>query len=103
MKDYGAKGNGKNDDSGAIQSAINDAGKPRSSNNGIVSGGIVYLPKGRYLLEARIRVNVSNVVLRGAGKDKTIIYAKRSLSYYDNYKGEAIVHYNVEVVCNCCV
>jgi hypothetical protein len=58
---YGAAGNGHADDSAAIQSAINAA---------IASGGIVYFPKGTYLLGSTIPTsgtpfNLSNVILRG--------------------------------------
>ncbi|MEM7387561.1 MAG: glycosyl hydrolase family 28-related protein, partial [Verrucomicrobiota bacterium] len=68
---YGAIGNGKTDDSLAIQKAIDAAGQ--------AGGGIVYLPPGTY------RVNVpgnrasalsfphNRVVLRGAGSEQTFL------------------------------
>lgn len=53
---------GKTDDGPAIQSFINNA-KPNTA---------VYLPAGTYFVNSTVRLK-SNVVLRGAGKDKTII------------------------------
>jgi hypothetical protein len=52
VRDYGAKGNGKSADTGAIQAAIDAAGR---------SGGTVYLPPGEYVsgtLRLRDRVTV---------------------------------------------
>jgi polygalacturonase len=40
VRDYGAKGNGKSKDTGAIQAAIDAAGR---------SGGGVYVPPGEYV------------------------------------------------------
>jgi hypothetical protein len=45
---YGAKGNGTNDDAAAIQAALNTAG-----NNG---GGVVFLPRGNYLISSNLVV-----------------------------------------------
>ncbi len=45
---YGAKGNGTNDDTAAIQAALNAAG-----NQG---GGIVFLPRGNYLIGSHLLV-----------------------------------------------
>lgn len=56
VKDYGAKGNGASDDSGAIQKAIDAAGA--------ANGGIVYIPAGRYLMNAGVDVPMG-VTIRG--------------------------------------
>ena len=45
ISDYGAKGNGVADDSAAIQTAIDSL---------MVSGGIIYFPKGTYLLKSSL-------------------------------------------------
>jgi hypothetical protein len=45
---YGATGNGTNDDTAAIQAALNAAG-----NNG---GGVVFLPRGNYLISSHLLV-----------------------------------------------
>ena len=56
VKNYGAKGNGTNDDTSAINSAIS-----KSS-----TGSVVYLPAGTYRITKRIYPK-SNTILRGDG------------------------------------
>ena len=58
VTDYGAIGNGGSDDSGAIQSAMEDAGA-----NG---GGVIWFPPGTYRLDAGL-VIAHPVTLLGAG------------------------------------
>lgn len=72
VTNYGAKGNGINDDRIAIQSAIDAVGS--------AGGGTVTFPAGVYLITAPNKavwsgeiVIKSNVRLQGAGKDKSII------------------------------
>ena len=55
VMDYGAKADGKTDDSQAFQRALNDAGE---------KGGIVFVPAGTYLLSRGIKVP-PRVELRG--------------------------------------
>ena len=43
VRDFVTKGNGKNDDSGAFQTALREAGDS--------GGDIVYAPLGKYVLE----------------------------------------------------
>lgn len=56
----------------AIQLALDDAGK--------AGGGVVYLPEGTFKIDVSvaannpIKINYSNVVLRGAGTGKTFIF-----------------------------
>lgn len=57
---YGALGNGTNDDTSAIQAAINAA----AANQG---GGIVRLPPGTYKLTVPLTISTANVRLRGSG------------------------------------
>ncbi len=74
---YNAKGDGKTDDTNALQQALND--HPSQS-------AIIYLPIGRYLVSKQIRwggsKNMSdadaakNTVLWGQNKEKTIIQLK---------------------------
>ena len=63
-----AKGNGEHDDTNAIQGAIDKAA---------VNGGVVYLPKGTYLIGRRkigyLLTMKSKVILRGAGPGLTFI------------------------------
>jgi Pectate lyase superfamily protein len=66
--DYGATGNGSNNDAPAVQAAINDC-----SNNG---GGIVWFPAGAYYCAQTLTITTSGVTLRGAGMlTSTIIIA----------------------------
>jgi hypothetical protein len=58
--DFGAVGNGNNNDAPAIQAAF-DALPP--------SGGIIYLPPGEYKLESTITVTKKSFELRGVGGD----------------------------------
>ncbi|HHT27395.1 MAG TPA: hypothetical protein GXZ82_09140 [Firmicutes bacterium] len=70
---YNADNTGKLSASKAIQQAINDVG--------LSGGGIVYLPEGTYRLTFEhygvnnaIFITYSNVVLQGAGVDKTFLF-----------------------------
>ena len=63
VKDYGAKGDGSSDDASAIQNAINAAE---------MSGGIVFVPAGTYMVKSVLSINnatLSNksIYLVGAG------------------------------------
>lgn len=64
-KDFGAKGDGKADDSGAFLRAA-------------AKGGVVYIPTGRYRLTKMIKIT-KRLVLIGAGQGKTVIYIDRTL------------------------
>lgn len=74
VKDYGAIPDDLNDDAEAIQKAINAAAKNK--------GGVVFFPKGRYLVNTSmsyrksIQITNSGIVLRGegAGFGGTIIH-----------------------------
>ncbi|HHT27571.1 MAG TPA: hypothetical protein GXZ82_10035 [Firmicutes bacterium] len=70
---YNADNTGKVSASRAIQQAINDVG--------LSGGGTVYLPEGTYRLtfeqygvNSAIFITYSNVVLQGAGADKTFLF-----------------------------
>ncbi len=69
VTDYQADPTGKEDSTVAIQNAIDDAGN-------MPDGGVVYLPAGDYRISLSqgssvLRINKSNVVLRGAGEKNT--------------------------------
>ena len=63
---------GKKDATASIQQALDDAGQR--------GGGVVYLPAGSYKIDVSaakanaLKINYSNVVLRGAGTGKTFIF-----------------------------
>ncbi|WP_057911628.1 glycosyl hydrolase family 28-related protein [Peribacillus muralis] len=60
---YNAKGDGKHDDTKAIQKAINDL---------VDGGGIIYLPKGSYNISSSLKIK-DGITLRGIGSLGTII------------------------------
>ncbi|GAB4516550.1 MAG: hypothetical protein OHK0046_22100 [Anaerolineae bacterium] len=63
VKDLGAVGDGVTDDSQAFLNAIESVGN--------AGGGAIYIPEGTYLITQQLRISKSNIVLRGAGSDKT--------------------------------
>ena len=86
VTDYGAKPDDLLDDRDAIQKAIDAA-----AANG---GGVVYLPAGRYLVNTdfsdrgTIRIESSNIVLKGAGSREggTIIHQIQPFGKGDPYQ-----------------
>ncbi|MFD3620625.1 glycosyl hydrolase family 28-related protein [Streptomyces sp. NPDC058676] len=71
VTDYGARGDGRHDDTAAINAAVFAAGR--------AGGGCVAIPPGRYVLSDVIRVCHDDVVLRGAGSSLTILTWRRPL------------------------
>jgi len=57
VRKYGAKGDGVTDDSKAIQAAIDS----------LTNGGIVFFPKGDYLISALLDITYDNTILMGMG------------------------------------
>jgi hypothetical protein len=68
VKDFGAVGDGGTDDTAAIRAALEQT--PR---------GAIYFPAGRYMITDYIRVTRSNIVLRGAGAARTVLWFPRGL------------------------
>jgi rhamnogalacturonyl hydrolase YesR len=62
VKDFGAVGDGIADDTKAFKDAI-----------AATSSGAIFVPAGRYKITDFIYIKKSNVVLRGAGTDKTVL------------------------------
>ncbi|MBC7328381.1 hypothetical protein H5T87_09770 [bacterium] len=56
--DFGAKGDGKTDDTAAFQKALDEAGK---------KGGVVFVPPGDYLIKSHLIIP-ANVTLEGVAK-----------------------------------
>lgn len=65
VRHYGAVGNGTTDDTTAIQSCLTACVA--------AGGGIVYFPRGTYLVTGIVALNVENVTFRGAGVGVTIL------------------------------
>jgi hypothetical protein len=63
VKDFGAKGDGITDDSQAFLNAVAN-----------VRSGAIEVPPGRYRITRILEITRSNIVLRGAGPDKTILF-----------------------------
>jgi len=68
VKDFGAIGDGKTDDTAAFQRAVKEAG-----------GKVIAVPAGRYVLTDIIEITASGTVLQGAGPQQTTLYVPRPL------------------------
>jgi hypothetical protein len=68
-RDFHAVGDGRTDDSQALLNAI------QSSKQ-----GVLFIPEGTYLISKRIDITRGNLVLRGAGPNKTILLFPNSLT-----------------------
>ncbi len=69
VKDFGARGDGTSDDTEAFLKAIAS-----------VSNGTVFIPAGRYRITQVLKLTRSNLVLRGAGRDATVLCFPKSLT-----------------------
>lgn len=68
VKDFGAKGDGRTDDTEAFKKAILEAKE-----------GALLIPAGRYLITDLIEIRRPNLVLRGEGPDKTILFFPKGM------------------------
>jgi hypothetical protein len=68
VKDFGAVGDGKTDDTKAFQAAL---------KRGLA--GAVFVPPGRYVITDYLRIEQSGVVLRGAGPEQSVLWFPRGL------------------------
>ncbi len=66
--DFGAKGDGKTDSTEAFKHALKEA-----------AGKVIAVPKGTYILSDRLKIDLSNTVLLGAGAGETFLNFTRSL------------------------
>jgi hypothetical protein len=63
VRDFGAAGDGKHDDTPAFRKAMDQT-----------PAGVIQIPPGRYLITDILDIRKPNLVLRGAGPDKTTLY-----------------------------
>ncbi|GAA3049311.1 hypothetical protein GCM10010448_35370 [Streptomyces glomeratus] len=82
---YGAVADGVTDCAPAINRAIAAAGR--------AGGGTVLVPPGTFRIDGLVRIGYDNVVLRGAGSDRTTLYATKNLTeligvYGSRYGGD---------------
>ncbi len=68
VRDFGAKGDGAQDDTQAFIRAIKAAEK-----------GAVLVPAGRYLITDMVEIRKPNIVLRGEGPGKSVLFFPKSL------------------------
>ncbi|MCA2223347.1 glycoside hydrolase family 55 protein [Nonomuraea aurantiaca] len=76
VTDFGARADGTTDCAAAFNAAVRAAGER--------GGGAVLVPGGTYLLSSPVFMHWSNVVLRGAGRESTILRFTRTLD--DGYR-----------------
>ncbi len=76
VTDFGARQGGTVDCAPAFNAAVRAAGER--------GGGVVLVPRGTYRLDAPVFMHWSNVVLRGAGRNATVLHFTRPLD--DSYR-----------------
>lgn len=73
--DFGAVGDGVTDDFAALQTALDTLGN--------LGGGTLYLPSGTYKIDgANLVIWGSNIIVRGAGRDATILKKFNGAGYW---------------------
>ena len=63
VRDFGARGDGQQDDSAAFLKAI-----------AAIDRGVILVPAGRYKITSIVEIHKSGIVLRGEGPEKTTLY-----------------------------
>lgn len=78
VKDFGALGDGKTDDTLAIQKAIDDLYKSPIEGNTTLfkEGGIVYFPAGNYVVTKTIYITKAGISLEGVSATSSVITPK---------------------------
>lgn len=76
VTDFGARPDGSTDSAPAFNAAVRAAGER--------GGGTVLVPAGTYLLASPVFIQWSGVVLRGAGRQRTVLHFSRTLD--DGYR-----------------
>ena len=87
VKWFGAKGDGEEDDTVAIQNAIDS----------LSSGGVIFFQAGRYKVSSELTVIVNGVTLEGAGRG-SIIETTSNTEHIIALRGQAIFPNDIEAV-----
>ena len=69
VSDFGAKGDGRTDDTEAFERALK-----------VGAGKVINIPAGRYIFSKNFQIKISNLVLRGAGPGQTIFIFTKNLA-----------------------
>ena len=90
VKDFGAKGDGKTDDTNSIQNAINTAFN-NWVENPYRSASVVYFPEGHYLISSTLTIpycvhlySIYPVILEYTGNDVLIKFFNGNRPYYED-------------------
>ena len=101
VQSYGAKGDGKTDDTAAILRAIRE-------NSGAVEqrGAIIYFPKGTYLVSDRLEWGSAGnwaawLTFQGQNRDKTIIKLKDRAGGYGDPSNPRAVVFTTSICASC--
>src|SRR5215208_5017772 len=68
-RDFLAKGDGRTDDTQALLNAVRS-----------IKAGVLYIPKGTYVISKRVDISRGNLILLGAGPKETVLYFPNSLT-----------------------
>jgi len=90
VKRYGAMGDGKVDDTAAIQRAVDDTR---------AKGGTIYLPPGTYRIRSLDLTNCGGIVMRGGGADYRGSTLQAIQSGVDMLDLTGSYHFNLENLC----
>ena len=71
VRTFGAIGDAATDDTAAFQAALD------SLSNATISGGVLYMPPGQYVIQSTIVIPQKNITLHGAGQDRIASGATR--------------------------
>jgi Pectate lyase superfamily protein len=77
-RDFHAAGDGQTDDTQALLKAIKS-----------IKSGVLFIPKGTYVISNRIDITRGNLIMRGAGPNETILSFPKSLSDLFGNKAKA--------------
>ena len=78
IRDFGAKGDGINDDTLAFKNAINSLGGTWSNIT-----NTLFIPSGVYRITEPIQINRGYITINGAGQDQSIIYVDNDINCFE--------------------